>query len=127
LRATSRPLAFGFSSLVFAALHAGNRGISAVAVVNLVLAGILLALAFERYSRLWFPIGIHFVWNVLSGPILGYPVSGYVSDATVLQVTGAGPALLTGGEFGIEASLWMTAVEAVGIVLLMKKTRNVEC
>ena len=46
-----------------------------MAILNLILAGILLALAYERFERLWFPIGIHFLWNILSGPILGYGVN----------------------------------------------------
>ena len=57
-------------------------------MANLILAGVLLALAYERYERLWFPIGIHIAWNVASGPILGYDVSGYVPSQTVLRTIG---------------------------------------
>ena len=118
LRSMSRIAAFAFSALFFAVLHMRNHGITALAVVNIALAGILLALAYERYERLWFPIGIHLVWNILSGPILGYPVSGYVSRTTLLATTVRGPAWITGGSFGMEGSVFIAVVEIAAIVWL---------
>lgn len=115
-----RVVAVLFSSLVFAALHAGNNAFSILAMANLFFAGILLALAYARYERLWFPIGIHLGWNLLSGPILGYNVSGYVSSGSVLRTTGRGSPWLTGGLFGIEGSVWIVVVELAGIALLLR-------
>ena len=115
--------AIGITSIVFAALHATNRGISAIAIINLIIAGVLLALAYERYQRLWFPIGIHFVWNLLSGPILGYGVSGYAAETTVFRTIGSGPLLVTGGAFGIEGSVWMAVAELGGIFWLLNELR----
>ena len=123
MRLWNRGAAMGITSLAFAALHAGNRGVTALAIANLFLAGVLLALAYERYERLWFPIGIHLTWNVLSGPILGFGVSGYVARATLLRTTGTGPAWITGGMFGLEGSAWMTLVEAGGIFWLMRNVK----
>jgi membrane protease YdiL (CAAX protease family) len=113
-----------FSSILFAALHGGNNAISPLAMANLFLAGILLALAYARYERLWFPIGIHLGWNLLSGPILGYNVSGYVSSASLLRTAGSGAPWLTGGLFGIEGSVWIVAVELAGIALLLPRRRH---
>jgi len=110
-----------FSSFVFAALHAGNNAFSPLAMANLFLAGILLALAYARYERLWFPIGIHLGWNLLSGPILGYNVSGYVSGGSILRTVGRGVPWLTGGLFGIEGSVWIVTVELAGIALLLPR------
>jgi membrane protease YdiL (CAAX protease family) len=118
MRRWNRAGAIAITSCVFALLHSSNRGISTLAIVNLVLAGVLLALAYERYQRLWFPIGIHLTWNVLSGPILGYEVSGYVAKATVFRTVGSGQPWITGGAFGIEGSVWMALVELAGIAFL---------
>jgi membrane protease YdiL (CAAX protease family) len=118
VRSVSRPAAIAFTSLVFGLLHIGNAGVSPLAMVNLVLAGVLLALANEVLERLWLPIGIHAAWNILSGPILGYNVSGYVSRTTVMETRGGGAEWLTGGHFGIEASVWMVALEAIAIAVL---------
>jgi membrane protease YdiL (CAAX protease family) len=120
LRQWSRWGAIAISSAVFALMHGGNAGVSVLGIVNIVIAGVLLALAYERYRRLWFPIGIHFAWNLMSGPILGYPVSGFVPQDSVLAVIGTGPALQTGGAFGIEGSVFMTVVEIAGIAILLK-------
>lgn len=118
LRQWNRVVAIVVSSAVFALLHTGNAGVSKFAIINVLIAGVLLALAYERFRDLWFPIGVHFAWNVVSGPVLGFPVSGFVPRASLLRVTAAGPALITGGSFGMEASLCMTVVEIAGIVLL---------
>ncbi len=126
LRAWNRGAAIGMTSALFGALHYNNRGITAIAMLNLFLAGVLLALAYERFERLWFPIGIHLAWNLLSGPILGYGVSGYVARATLFRTAGSGPAWITGGLFGIEGSVWMAAVEAGGIFLLRGRLKRVQ-
>jgi membrane protease YdiL (CAAX protease family) len=120
MRVWNRGAAIGITSLVFATLHAGNRGISALAIANLFLAGVLLALAYERYERLWFPIGIHLAWNLLSGPLLGFGVSGYMAPATLLRTVGTGPAWVTGGTFGVEGSAWMALAETGGIFWLSR-------
>jgi membrane protease YdiL (CAAX protease family) len=117
---THRTAAVLLSSILFAALHAGNNAFSLLAMANLFFAGILLALAYARYERLWFPIGIHLGWNLLSGPILGYNVSGYESSESVLRTVGRGSPWLTGGYFGIEGSVWIVIVELAGIVLLLR-------
>ena len=130
VRSFNRSGAIIFTASVFASAHGRNAGASPLAIVNLVLAGVLLALAYEVCQRLWLPIGIHLAWNLLSGPILGYDVSGYVPRRSVLSIQGGGPDWLTGGHFGIEASAWLVIVEIGGIVLLAastRRTRNVEC
>jgi membrane protease YdiL (CAAX protease family) len=119
---TNRLAAVLITSLVFAALHGGNNAVSWLAMINLFLAGILLALAYARYERLWFPIGIHLAWNLLSGPILGYNVSGFVASETVLRTVGRGTPWLTGGLFGIEGSIWIGIVEVAGIAVLLRRS-----
>ncbi len=105
-------------------MHGANNGLTAVAFANLLLAGVLLALAYERYGRLWFPIGLHLAWNLLCGPILGYDVSGYIPERSVLTTRGKGAPLLTGGIFGIEGSIWIVLVEVAGIALLLLNARR---
>lgn len=125
LRTFHRPFAIVATSLIFAGMHMGNRGITAIAFANLVFAGVLLALAYERHLRLWLPIGLHLAWNLMTGPILGYDVSGYVPAASLFATRGSGPPWLTGATFGIEGSVWAVLAEVVGIaVLLLNAPRN---
>jgi uncharacterized protein len=119
-----RGVALLLVALVFAGLHMGNAAVSWLGLANIFLGGLLLGLAYERYGRLWFPIGLHLAWNVTSGPILGHEVSGYDSMATVFVERGSGPAFLTGGDFGIEGSVWMTLTELAAIAFLAIRTRR---
>lgn len=119
-----RGFALAFVALAFAALHMGNVAVSWLGLANIFLGGILLGLAYERYGRLWFPIGLHLAWNVMSGPILGHEVSGYDSMATVFVERGHGAGWLTGGEFGIEGSIWMTLTELTAIAFLAIRSRR---
>jgi membrane protease YdiL (CAAX protease family) len=108
-------------ALGFAALHLGNPSLSWIGIANIFLGGLLLGLAYARYGRLWFPIGLHLAWNLMSGPILGHEVSGYESLSTLLKELDPGPEWLTGGRFGIEGSIWMTAAELAGIAVLARR------
>jgi len=123
VRAWNRGVAIAGSSLVFGLLHAGNSGITPVAITSIVVAGVMLALAYERYERLWFPIGLHLAWNVLSGPILGYDVSGYIPSHEVFRTTCRGNVLVTGGTFGIEGSVVSVVIEAFAVALLVRLNR----
>ena len=116
----NRWLAQFFVAFLFAALHLGNESATMLGLFNVFLGGIVLGLAYERYGRLWFPIGFHLAWNLTTGPILGHEVSGYESMRSILIETGSGPNLLTGGEFGVEGSVLMTLVELAAIALLLK-------
>lgn len=107
-------------SAVFAALHGANASVTPVGLLNVFLGGVVLSLAYALYQRLWFPIGLHLGWNMMSGPFLGYEVSGYPPAESILTVGGGGHPLLTGGAFGIEGSLWMTAVELASIAVLLR-------
>jgi len=121
LRTWSRAGAIAITAGIFALLHGGNSGVTLLAMTNILLAGVLLAFAYEAGRRLWLPIGIHLAWNVVSGPILGYGVSGYVAGATLFTTRGSGPAWLTGGTFGIEGSVWAVIAELAGIAVIMRR------
>lgn len=107
------------TSILFAFVHGGNPAVGTIALVNISLAGVLLALAWVWRRNLWIPIGIHVVWNVFSGPVLGHEVSGLSLPKTLFRTVDPGPALLTGGEFGIEASVYLTLAELAVIAFLL--------
>jgi membrane protease YdiL (CAAX protease family) len=75
---------------------------SAVAIA--VEAGTLLAAAYMLTRRLWLAIGFHAAWNYTQGAIFGVAVSGHTMQG-LLHGQMRGPAWLSGGEFGAEASV----------------------
>lgn len=106
-----------FTSLMFALIHNGNPGASPLSFINTALAGVWFALAYLKAGSLWFPIGLHFMWNWIQGPVLGINVSGLSSLAPdpVFRATDSGPALLTGGTYGIEGGVACTIAIAISI------------
>lgn len=103
---------YGFAivvqALVFTILHGANPGISIMALVNLFVTAIMLGLLFRYTDSIWLVGGMHFIWNFALGPILGIQVSGNVFPTTILTASASGNELLTGGAFGMEASILTT-------------------
>jgi len=109
MESMNRFVALVVSSVLFCAMHAFNPGVTLLDLVNTALAGVLLGVYYVHRRNLWFPIGMHFAWNYLQGPILGFDVSGLATNS-VLEFNVSGSALVTGGEFGLEGSLLTTVL-----------------
>jgi len=83
-------------------------------------AGILLAAIYLLTRRLWMAIGMHFSWNWMQGSIYDIQVSGHELQG-VFESSVSGPALLSGGEFGAEASIFAIVIcTFTGFALLFK-------
>ena len=86
-------------------------------------AGLLLGGAYMLTRSLWFPVALHAAWNFTQGEIFDVPVSGTEVHGLV-QAKLSGPELLTGGAFGLEASVIALAVAtACGLYLVWRATR----
>ncbi len=103
------------SSAIFGLLHAGNPNSSLIAVINITLAGIMLAVPYVLTGRLAYSIGIHFSWNFFQGGIFGFPVSGMEFRSSIIQIQQGGESWLTGGSFGPEAGV----IGILGILLIL--------
>ena len=93
------------TALVFGAMHLTNANATPLGVVAVALAGGgMLASAYVATRRLWLPIGLHFGWNFAAGGIFSTEVSGNDTRQGLVDSVTSGPAWLTGGDFGPEAS-----------------------
>jgi membrane protease YdiL (CAAX protease family) len=106
------------SSFIFALAHLANPDFSIVAAVNIFFAGILLGINYVYTKNLWFGIMLHFSWNFLQGPVLGYEVSGLPLQS-LFQHELHGSKWLTGGSFGFEGSLVATVLCILAIAVLI--------
>lgn len=116
-----------FTSIVFWLVHGMNPAAwsSPVVSVNLIGAGVVLGLAYQFSRNIWFPTALHFGWNFGQGVLLSIPVSGITLDGILrLKRNETMPNWLTGGEFGLEGSIVITALEVGMIVLLFCGLRS---
>jgi hypothetical protein len=93
----------------FLLTHLDNPGMAGAvrlwAGVNIFTASILFGLCYLRTQSLAMPISLHFMANVLQGPVLGFGVSGNAEAGLLAPQLAGAPVWLTGGAFGLEASL----------------------
>ena len=110
------------SAVIFGGLHLMNKDATIIGVIGIMLqTGFTMGAAFMLTRRLWLPIGIHFAGNFTQAGIFGSVVSGNGAESGILRSTFTGPDWLTGGAFGIEASLVTIALGlVVGILLLWR-------
>jgi uncharacterized protein len=116
-------VALAVTAVFFGLVHLANPGATlwssfAIAVE----AGVLLGAAFLWRRDIWVAIGLHFAWNTSVG-LLGIPVSGHQA-AGVLVARPTGPDLVTGGGFGLEASIVPVIVSLVLAVPMLIAARR---
>lgn len=113
-------LAWVLTSLLFGLFHAANPNTTPLAMANLVLAGLFLGLGYILTGELALPIGLHITWNFFQGNVFGFPVSGVTfSETSFFAVDQRGPDLWTGGAFGPEGGLLVTAAALLGSLLIL--------
>jgi membrane protease YdiL (CAAX protease family) len=109
-------LAIAVMAACFGLAHAGNPHASPISVLGNALGGLVYGVAFLGSRRIWLPLGLHFAWNFVQAPILGFPLLG--KEIGLVKVTPVGNTLITGGNYGPEAGLVGMVFRFVAIALL---------
>jgi len=114
------------SSLVFGLLHLMNPTATLMGALFIsVEAGVLLAAAYMLTRRLWMSMGFHVAWNYTQSGVFSGIVSGGDTDPGFIKPVIDGPALLTGGTFGVESSvIAFVLCTATGVILLSMAARR---
>ncbi len=114
--------ALASTSVLFGAVHMMNPDATWTGAISIMVeAGILLGAAYLYTRRLWLAAGLHAAWNFTQAWVFSVPVSGTGQTIGILVTRRTGPEWLTGGDFGLEASLAAVFVATVaGIFLLWK-------
>lgn len=113
-------IAIIISSLLFGLAHLGNESFNWLAMTNITLAGILFAVFILQKGNISWAIGLHFGWNFTQGTLLGYQVSGNDSPG-ILLAKPLGESYLSGGDFGIESSIFCTIIMLIVIAFMLFK------
>ncbi|GAA2744016.1 CPBP family intramembrane glutamic endopeptidase [Kitasatospora cinereorecta] len=118
-------LALALSGTVFGASHLLNKDATLLGGVAIAIeAGGMLAAAYAATRSLWLPIGLHFGWNFAESGIFGTEVSGNGDTHGLLDASMSGAKLITGGEFGPEASVYATLFGALLTVVFLWLARR---
>lgn len=119
--------ALALTSALFGLGHIYNPNASALSSFAIAVeAGILLGGAYMLTRNLWVPIGLHAAWNFTQGFIWDVPVSGLDQEGLV-EARLSGPEILSGGAFGLEASLIAMVIATIaGIWLVVRAVRKGE-
>jgi membrane protease YdiL (CAAX protease family) len=119
-------ISLALSSFVFGFLHLVNPAATITGAIFISIeAGVLLGAAYMVTRRLWLSIGFHMSWNYTQSGIFSGIVSGGDSDPGLIRSTIEGPVALTGGSFGLEASLIAFLLcTTTGVVLLIMAVRR---
>jgi hypothetical protein len=70
---------------------------------------------FIKSGALWLPTGFHIAWNFLQGDVFGMNVSGN-EQAAIFSTKMGDNWILTGGSYGLEGGVLVTAVLLLGFM-----------
>ena len=108
------------SALLFSGYHAGAFKGAWVPALNVFLAGLVFCEAFVLTETIWFGTAFHATWNFLLGPVLGLTVSGTGRFKHLGRLFAlSGSPVLSGGDFGIEGGVIVTATTLLVLAALL--------
>jgi membrane protease YdiL (CAAX protease family) len=117
--------ALTLTSVLFGASHLFNPHATLWGAIAIAIeAGGMLGAAWAATRSLWLPIGLHFGWNYAEGAIFGTQVSGSNTPEGLLHSATSGPALVSGGEFGPEASIYAVLAGTIATIVFMWLARR---
>ncbi|MBC31975.1 MAG: CPBP family intramembrane metalloprotease [Muricauda sp.] len=105
------------SSILFSLMHGFNPNISMFSLFELFVGGILLGITYIYTKNLWFPIALHFSWNLFQS-LLGFNVSG-LDSYSIIEHQIVEENLINGGEFGFEGSILSILAQLIAIVVIV--------
>lgn len=112
------------SSVIFALLHGFNSGINLLALINLALFAFLLIFMILHDKSIWSACGWHTAWNWTMENVFGLKVSGTEGIVSVFKFKTEGPTIITGGDFGPEASILTSIVLIGGMIYILVVSKN---
>lgn len=108
----------------FLLTHINNPGMTGItklfAASNIFLASVMFGFAYIKTNSLIMPIAFHFTANWVQGTLLGFGVSGHEQASLLKPVYVHAPDWLTGGSFGLEASVLGLVSVLIAIIILYR-------
>lgn len=92
-------------SLLFGAIHLGNKGEAWTGALAAACIGLFFCLTLRRTGTLWFAVGMHASWDWGESFLYSVPDSGQIAPGHLLHSSFHGSPWLTGGTVGPEGSV----------------------
>lgn len=93
-------------------------------MIALVTFSVLCCYSVLRTGTLWFAVGLHVAYDYMQLFVIGTPNGGHVPIGRLLDATFNGPAWLTGGGLGTEASWVAYGMDALAFLYLWRRYRG---
>ncbi|WML58707.1 CPBP family intramembrane glutamic endopeptidase [Neobacillus sp. PS2-9] len=106
------------TSIYFGYVHYDNDHATLLSAFSNGLGGVMYGLAFIYTRKIWFPWALHFAWNYVQAPILGFPVSGFKVEG-ILKLNLLDHSWLSGGLYGPEGGIVGISFRFVVIMLIV--------
>ncbi len=90
----------------------------AVGLINLLLISYIFSLLLDEFDNIYACSGFHSLWYILCYSVIGDNLSGTPSSTSILCFSSKS-GLMTGGEFGLQASVITTMVLSLLLVILL--------
>ena len=116
------------TSIYFGYVHFDNDHATLLSAFSNGLGGVMYGLAFVGTRKIWFPWALHFAWNYVQAPILGFPVSGSNVEG-IIKLNLLDDSWLSGGLYGPEGGVVGISIRFVVIMLIIlwiKKSRGTQ-
>jgi uncharacterized protein len=129
LQSLWKAIGFWPASIVIAAMFAGvhyllKPGENAADLIALVSFSLLCCYSVRRTGNLWFAVGLHVAYDFMQLFVIGTPNGGQIPSGRLLDSSFSGPAWLTGGPLGTEASWLAYPLDALAFAYLWWRFRK---
>lgn len=127
LKKTSKITAIFISSGVFTILHFNSfpkneLAIGTIGTINLLLVSLLFSIYVLKKGNIWMAAAAHSTWNFVIAVVCGINLSGTEVMPSIFKFLTTGRSnILNGGDYGIEASIFVTGILLIGISYEMLK------
>lgn len=113
------------SSFLFGIMHVTNENTNVTSIIAVIMGGAMVGIVYTLTKRLWLPIALHIGWN-FAQVFYGVRLSGVDDflEFRFFKSTLSGPAFWTGGEFGVENSVFAISLTAVIFVIVYWRVRQ---
>ncbi|KMY54426.1 hypothetical protein AC623_11315 [Bacillus sp. FJAT-27231] len=119
-------IAILITSIYFGYVHLDNDHATLLSAFSNGLGGVMFGIAFVKTRKIWFPWALHFAWNYVQAPILGFPVSGFKVEG-IVKLNLLDQTWFSGGAYGPEGGIVGISFRFIVILFIalwIKKSRG---